>query len=350
MLKLKDISVKAGEFELRNISIDIAKGDYHILLGPSGSGKTILLETIAGFKRPVSGKIFLHDVDITNFKARERKTGLLFQDYALFPHLTVFENIAFSLKIKKTPPDLVRMKVEQMADLMDVKNLLFRATTTLSGGEKQRIALCRILIHEPDILLLDEPLSSVDAELFKTIRNLLKSLNKKGQTILHVTHNYEEAISMATNISVIEKGEIIQTGSAEELLNLPRNSFVATFTGIRNIYPAKLIQQNEPSEKEARINDRISFKVNTNEPDRDCKLYIRSDEILISELKLISSAQNNFCGIIENISRNAIGFELVVNIGIPVEVRLTSSSLNNLGLKEGKEVWISFKASSVKIL
>lgn len=349
MLQLKNIYTRAGEFKLRDISIDIDGGDYHILLGPSGSGKTVLLETIAGFRQPDSGKILLHNKDITNLKARDRKTGLLFQDYALFPHLSVYENIAYSMKIQKVNHAKIREKVEEMAGIMDIKNLLNRETFALSGGEKQRVALSRILVHEPDVLLLDEPLSSVDAELFRTIRQLLRSINKRGQTILHVTHNYEEAVSLANKISVIDKGSIIQTGNADELLNSPKNSFVATFTGIRNIYPVKLVRQPGTDEISAIINGQVRFEVSTSEPEGDYLLYIRSEDISISSEKLLSSARNNFKGIIKNISRTGNGYELVTDIGIPVEIMVTVTSFDELKLTRGKEIWISFKASSVRI-
>ena len=194
MLNLNEVCLKQGKFSLKSISLTVEKGDYFILLGVSGAGKSMILETIAGLLKPVSGTILMNGNNITNAKIQDRKIGLVFQDHAIFPHMTVYENLAFSLHGKKL--DVVQ-KMDQIATVaaqMSITGLLNRKPSTLSGGELQRVALARTLIQNPSLLLLDEPLSSLDVQLKDELRTILRKLNRSGQTIIHVTHDYDEAV------------------------------------------------------------------------------------------------------------------------------------------------------------
>ena len=234
MLRLININRRLGDFALSDINIEISQGEYYVLLGRSGSGKTQLLELIAGLEHPDSGKIMLDDEDITLKRIQDRKVGIVFQDYAVFPHMTVFGNIAYPLKARKEDKKYIVEKVENVATSMNISHLLARSTQKLSGGELQRVALARTLITSPRLLLLDEPLSSLDTSLKDDLKRLLRNLNKNGQTIIHVTHDYGDAISLAKRVGVLHNGKIIQEGSVNEVFNNPSNRFVARYAGIRN--------------------------------------------------------------------------------------------------------------------
>ncbi len=209
MVKLENITYKAGQFTLGPINLELPKGSYAALLGPSGSGKSVMLELIAGLRFPEKGKILIDGVDMTNTPARKRPVGMLFQDYALFPHMTVEENIGFPLSISGADKATVAKETWRIASLFKIEGLLKRAIKDLSGGEKQRCALARAMAHQPSVLLLDEPLSALDEELREEAVKTLAILKKEGQTVLHVTHNRGETDGLATSSLHIRGGKII---------------------------------------------------------------------------------------------------------------------------------------------
>ena len=209
MVKLENITYKAGQFTLGPINLELPKGSYTALLGPSGSGKSVMLELIAGLRFPEKGKILIDGVDMTNTPARKRPVGMLFQDYALFPHMTVEENIGFPLSISGADKATVAKETWRIASLFKIEGLLKRAIQDLSGGEKQRCALARAMAHQPSVLLLDEPLSALDEELREEAVKTLAILKKEGQTVLHVTHNRGETDGLATSSLHIRGGKII---------------------------------------------------------------------------------------------------------------------------------------------
>ncbi|MEZ7873900.1 MAG: ATP-binding cassette domain-containing protein [Bacteroidales bacterium] len=209
MVILENIIYKAGLFTLGPINLELPKGSYTALLGPSGSGKSVMLELIAGLRFPEKGKILIDGVDMTNTPARKRPVGMLFQDYALFPHMTVEENIGFPLSISGADKATVAKETWRIASLFKIEGLLKRAIKDLSGGEKQRCALARAMAHQPSVLLLDEPLSALDEELREEAVKTLAILKKEGQTVLHVTHNRGETDGLATSSLHIRGGKII---------------------------------------------------------------------------------------------------------------------------------------------
>ena len=209
MVKLENITYKAGQFTLGPINLELPKGSYTALLGPSGSGKSVMLELIAGLRFPEKGKILIDGGDMTNTPARKRPVGMLFQDYALFPHMTVEENIGFPLSISGADKAAVAKETARIASLFKIEGLLKRAIKDLSGGEKQRCALARAMAHQPSVLLLDEPLSALDEELREEAVKTLAILKKEGQTVLHVTHNRGETDGLATSSLHIRGGKII---------------------------------------------------------------------------------------------------------------------------------------------
>ena len=235
-LELAGLSKSYGDFRaVAGVDLDIAQGELVVLLGPSGCGKTTTLRMIAGFVPPTAGEIRLGGRDITWQPPWKRNTGLVFQSYALFPHLTVAENVSFGLRMRKLPQDRIGAKVAEVLRLVRLEGLTGRLPRELSGGQQQRVALARALVIEPDILLLDEPLSNLDAKLRHDVRVEIRELQKKlGLTTVMVTHDQEEALTMADRLVVMSNGEVQQVGSQRELYESPANAFVAGFVGRTN--------------------------------------------------------------------------------------------------------------------
>jgi ABC-type sugar transport system ATPase subunit len=246
MLEVRKISCHFGDFSLHDININVNEGEYFILSGPSGAGKTVLFEIIAGIIEPSSGKVILDGKDITHEKIQHRDIGLVFQDGAIFPHLKVKENIAFALKHRGYGDALIFSEVMDIASKLSITHLLNRKPTTLSGGELQRVAIARTLVLKPSCLLLDEPLSSLDIQLREEIRTLLRNLNREGLTILHITHEFNEAYALADRISIMDNGRIVQTGSPDQIYKYPSAPFVARFTGRKNYFSWDKIKQLLP--------------------------------------------------------------------------------------------------------
>lgn len=348
MLEVKNISKHFGEFSIKDISFTVNPSDYFVLLGVSGAGKSILLEIIAGLIHPEKGEIYLNNKNITHQRIQDRKLGLVFQDHAVFPHMTVFENIAYPLRTKGLHKDEIKTKVEKLAETTGINHLLKRYPSTLSGGELQRTALSRTLALEPEILLLDEPLSSLDVQLKREMRSLLRKLNNNGQTIIHVTHDYEEAISLSNRVAVMHNGTIVQEGRTEEVFHHPKSSFVAEFVGVKNFFHAQLISQEPNKSKLARITDKVSFFVLTDCNDCDGTVMIGANEIFLSNSEIDSTALNNFKGKVKEIIPSRIGIDVVIDIGVDIIAEITRSSLQKLNITEGSEICLSFKATSVR--
>lgn len=237
-LQLKNVSKSYdGKNVLSNINLTVDKGKFVSLLGQSGCGKTTLLRIIAGLEKADKGSVLLDGKDITDTPVQLRNTSIVFQNYALFPHMNVFENIAYGLKVKKYNPLLIHDKVNEVLQKVNLLQKAKQNVSLLSGGEQQRVALARAIITEPQIILLDEPLSNLDYSLRLQARNELKRLqNDIGITSIYVTHDQSEALSLSDEISVMDNGFIIQTGSPEEIYHNPSNTFIASFVGRYNIF------------------------------------------------------------------------------------------------------------------
>jgi ABC-type sugar transport system ATPase subunit len=241
MLRLRDIRLTLGGFSLKEISLQVKEGECMVLLGPTGTGKTVLLETIAGMHRIESGSIFIRGREVTRLPPEKRNLGVVYQDYALFPHLTVRRNIAFGLQLRGEPRSRVSKAVEEMGDFLDIGSILDRRPGNLSGGERQRVALARALVLEPYVLLLDEPLSALDRSTRDRLRRELKRIHREiGVTILHITHDLTEAFFLADHLAVMQDGTILQQDTPENVLKRPRNRAVAELLGIENLIPGKI--------------------------------------------------------------------------------------------------------------
>ena len=299
-LELKEIkkSFTEGEAVLDNISLEISKGEFITLLGSSGCGKTTTLRIIAGLEQPDAGSVWLDGREVTGLEPNQRDVNTVFQNYALFPHMNVAENIGYGLKLKNVPKSEIRKKVSQMLELVQLEGYEKRKPSELSGGQKQRVAIARALVNNPEVLLLDEPLGALDLQLRRAMQIELKHLQKKlGITFIYITHDQEEAINMSDRIAVMKDGRIEQIGTPDEIYNHPKTSYVATFVGNANILHgvAESIQGENAFVKIG--NDRVIVKLETSQQDTGVKQYlsagekvtlaVRSENILLQEAAVI---------------------------------------------------------------
>ena len=346
MLNVDNISLQVGNFCLKNVSFTVDAGDYFAILGVSGVGKSLLLETIAGLVTPLSGTITLRGRDITKVHIQRRNISIVYQDSDLFPHLSVYENIAYPLRSTKAKQ--IHETVLRCAETTGIAEKLQRRPATLSGGEYQRATLARSLAADSDIFLLDEPLSSLDAHARSELRSLLRRLNRNGVTVVHVTHDYEEAISLATKIGIMENGGLVQIDTPENIFRHPKSEFVAHFVGTKN-FSRGYIKTVPGKELKQFISNGVPMTCLTDLLDGEAYLMVRSDEITIARSKHASSSQNQFKGTITDIAPGRLGVEITVDAGSPFVSTISSESLKSLKLGIGQSVWISFKASSCKL-
>ncbi len=253
MIRLNNIVVKFGDFTaLHDINVHVKEGEFFTFLGPSGCGKTTTLRTITGFIEPAEGSVVVKDRNITHVRIEDRNIGIVFQSYALFPTMTVYDNIAFGLKVKKMKKPEIDRKVREIAKKVDLSDeQLQKAVSQLSGGQQQRVAIARALVTEPAIICMDEPLSNLDAKLRVQLRNELKKMQKDfGITTIYVTHDQEEALTLSDRIAVFNKGYIEQIGTPNEIYNFSRTEFVCNFIGdinrLSDELTARLVQQGAP--------------------------------------------------------------------------------------------------------
>jgi molybdate/tungstate transport system ATP-binding protein len=347
-LQTEKISKQLEAFALRDISIKVRKGDYYVLLGRSGAGKTQLLELLCGLSTPDEGQVFLDGEEITHKRVQDRNIGLVFQDFALFPHYTVRENIAYHLALKGLEKKETDKQVEEAANDMNISHLLSRRPRYLSSGEKQRVALARTLVTKPEVLLLDEPMASIDASLKDNIRRILRRLNKEGQTIIHVTHDFNEAISLATRVGVIHNGKIIQEGTPSEVFTFPVNRFVARYAGVKNFFRVTIIKSGRSwfgiTEK------RTKLKLLPAEYPVYGILIVSSSEILLSRQGAGGIQLNNLHGVIDDIVPSPTGFEVAVDLGDMVYIDISHREMEDLNFKTGDQVVVSIPPEALRLV
>ncbi len=244
-LKIENVSKTWREFQLKNINLTVENGDYFIILGPTGAGKTLLLETIMGFHKPDNGKIILNQIDVTETPPEKRGIGYVSQNCVLFPHLNVRQNVEFGLKMGKVEKMVRQKAVDTMLESTGLKPFENRYPQTLSGGEKQKVALARVLALNPATILLDEPLSALDAEASKELKRELKRIHKTGKTIIHVTHNQVEGFSLGNKMAVMRSGEVMQSGKTREVFAKPQSEFVARFLGYENVFKVQSVETTD---------------------------------------------------------------------------------------------------------
>lgn len=285
-LELKEIkkSFTEGEAVLDNISLVISKGEFITLLGSSGCGKTTTLRIIAGLEQPDAGSVWLDGREVTGLEPNQRDVNTVFQNYALFPHMNVAENIGYGLKLKKVPKNEIKKKVSQMLELVQLEGYEKRKPSELSGGQKQRVAIARALVNNPKVLLLDEPLGALDLQLRRAMQIELKHLQKKlGITFIYITHDQEEAINMSDRIAVMKDGRIEQIGTPDEIYNHPKTSYVATFVGNANILHG-VVERVQGYNAVVKIgNDRAIVNLGTNQQntEKDSGRQMQNEEITV---------------------------------------------------------------------
>lgn len=349
MIRVENVSNNWGEFSLKDISLNIKEDEYFIILGPTGAGKTLLLEIIAGLHFPKEGKVLIKGNDVTFLNPENRGLGFVYQDFALFPHLNVKKNIEYGLKLRKVPEEEREKKITELVNLLKIKHLLSRDTTTLSGGEKQKVALARALAINPKIILMDEPFSALDENTKSKLISDMKELhNKGGITFVHVTHSQEEAILLADRIGIMMGGTIVQVGTPDDIFYKPITREIAKFVKIENIWEGKVLEKTQ---------DEMTIDVNGKKivalPDHfkvgdGVRLIIRPEDILLG--KGNTSARNEFKGKVLSVVKHGFYYIVRIDCGFEVEAAVTKQSIENLGIKKGKEINIFFKATALQVI
>ncbi|MDA7546336.1 ABC transporter ATP-binding protein [Alphaproteobacteria bacterium] len=353
MAKTNAIEVKnlvktyGNVYALKNVDLNIADGEYFVLLGPSGGGKTTLLRSIGGFIRPDSGSVNIKGQNVDDLPPDRRPTSMVFQGFALFPHMNVSQNIGYGLKLKSIDKNIIENKVNKMMDLVGLKGLSNRMPHELSGGQQQRVQLARALILENDVLLLDEPLSALDAQLRKDMCIELKRLQKTvGISFVHVTHNQEEAMSVADRIAIIADGEMVEQGTPKEIYSNPKNKFTAEFIGEKNIFEGRIKDFNKTKVVVDIDNDNIEIANNNYKVKKNQKvsLSIKSESIQIKKISKTNSkvSNNQIVGKISEITflGQFVRYLVVLNNNQEIQVRSYEEIVN---LKVHDTVSLSWK-------
>ncbi len=347
MIEVSDLLIEIGEFELKRINLFVKEGEYFCILGPTGSGKTILLESIAGIYRPDMGSILINRHNVTDLLPKDRNISVVYQDFMLFPNMNIRDNIGFGLKYKGYEKSVIEDKVEKTAEFLGISHLLDRYPSTLSGGEKQRTAIARAIITEPDLLLLDEPLYALDPGTKARLRQeLLRIHQLKKTTTIHVTHSFEGAFALADRIAIMHGGKIHQVGTPDEVFRKPNSAFVASFVGVENLFHGTSVIKDDQSE--ILINGLII--ISNALKSGNVSVSIRPEDILISKDPIHSSAQNSFSGVLTEITRMRATVNLVIDAVIPFRVVLTKRAYDDMGLYVGSWVYLTFKASATHII
>jgi molybdate/tungstate transport system ATP-binding protein len=347
MIAIKNLKIDLGGFLLQNINLDIGPGEYFIVLGPTGAGKTVLLESIAGLYPVLEGEVWIGDKNITRLSPEKREIGIVYQDQGLFPHLSVEKNIAFGLKMRKCPKNEAKAKMDAIVDVVGVSHLLKRSPTTLSGGEKQKVALARALVTEPKVLLLDEPLSALDPETRERMQEELREIHRRiALIVIHVTHDFEEAIALGHRVAVLNDGRVAQIGTPQEFLRRPSSEFVARFALTRNILSGRVVGVEDG----CTLIDIGGTKLRaTREATGEVRLSLRPEDIFISKEPLQSSARNCFLGLVSDIIDRGSLIYITVNLPPDFTCIVTRQAFDELELRKGIEVWITFKASAIHV-
>lgn len=352
-LTLSGISKDYGDVTaLHPTDLSIQAGEFLTLLGPSGSGKTTLLMAIAGFVDPSAGRMELDGRDITAIAPESRNFGVVFQGYALFPHLTVWENVWFPLRARNISRKAAREAVEEALELMELGSYAQRLPKALSGGQQQRVALARALVFKPELLLLDEPLSALDKSLRKTLQTELKSLHRKlGTTFVYVTHDQEEALSMSDRIAILRDGRIQQLDAPDTLYWKPRSPFVAGFLGRSNFLPGKVVKQEDNlAEVLTDIGTIRASQVERFDTGAKVSVAIRPEKIFVHDAPSDSINQKEGRVVEATFLGTHLDLEIDVS-GAVLSVTVPSGLVEpTADFKPGKQVWLSWSSASALVL
>lgn len=346
-VQVRGVSIRLGEFAVHDATMEVPAGDYFVLLGPTGAGKTVLLECIAGLHRPERGEVLVGGVRINELPPERRNLGYLPQDYALFPHLNVRDNIGFGMALRGRPPREIARKVEELAEMLSITHLLHRSPLRLSGGERQRVALARALAIGPQVLLLDEPLSALDEQTREGLCGELRRMHEAlGTTTVHVSHNFEETLMVADRIGIIHQGRMQQVGAPEEIFRRPASEFVARFVRSDNILRGRAARRDgmltvQVGEKEFRVRGG---------PEGEVLLTIRPEEIAVSRQRPTADAPNVVEGKVSRLVDR--GPMMRVDIEGPVKLiaLLPRPMFRESGLRPGDAVFATFDPAVAYVL
>ena len=323
LIQFKNIvkSYEDGKVVLKGINLDIYENEFVTLLGPSGCGKTTLLRILGGFLNADQGQVIFDGQDITKTPPYKREVNTVFQKYALFPHMNVYDNIAFGLKLKKEPKDIIEQKVKRMLKLVNLEEYADRSVTAMSGGQQQRIAIARALVNEPSVLLLDEPLGALDLKLRKEMQHELKKIQQEvGITFIYVTHDQEEALTMSDKIVVMNEGEIQQIGSPTDIYNEPVNTFVANFIGESNIIEGMMVDDYKVV-FEGRRFDCVDYGFNKNEI---VDVVIRPED-----LDIVPRGEGKLKGVVKSVLFKGVHYETMVETKVGTEITVKMAVSND---------------------
>ncbi|MEN9470280.1 MAG: hypothetical protein RL630_2013 [Verrucomicrobiota bacterium] len=353
MVELRNVTKRFGAYEaLKEASFEIRAGEFMTFLGPSGCGKTTCLRLISGFDTPTSGQILLDGKDVTFEPPYRRDVNQVFQNYALFPHLTIYENIAFGLRMKKIPATQIHERVDRVVNMTSLEEFTARKPAQLSGGQRQRVALARAIICEPKVLLLDEPLSALDAKLRTQMRVELKQLQKKlGITFIFVTHDQEEALTMSDRVAVINAGRVEQIGTVNEIYYKPATRFVASFIGESNIVEAEILRA-EGEFLHCRLEGGLELAVRSAQPPAlsQILLSLRPEKIRLTREN--PGNRNSFPGTIEmEIFKGAVD-ELTISVqgGLQLGAVLANDGQAESDFHEGERIFARIQPEDIHIV
>jgi spermidine/putrescine transport system ATP-binding protein len=355
MVEVRDVTKRFDDFvALDRVSLEIAEGEFMTFLGPSGCGKTTCLRLISGFEQPTSGQILIGGHDVSHDPPYKRNVNQVFQSYALFPHLTVRENIAFGLRMKKMGADKIKEKTEWAIAMTSLQGMEDRKPAQLSGGQRQRVALARAIVCEPQVLLLDEPLSALDAKLRTQMRAELKNLQKRlGITFIFVTHDQEEALSMSDRIAVMNKGKVEQIGTAAEIYHNPRTEFVAGFIGETNIVEAEVLERQDGLIL-CRLEGGLKLWIKESEgarPGSKMLVSVRPEKIRLFRDRP-SAGENVFSSRVSSeVFKGAVDdMTIVTEGGLELSTLLANAGETGLDFHEGEQVWCLIHPNDISLL
>jgi molybdate/tungstate transport system ATP-binding protein len=328
--------------------LTVASGEYFILLGPTGAGKTLLLETIMGFHKPDEGKIFMDETDVTDFPPEKRNIGYVPQHSVLFPHMNVYQNIEFGLKVRHFEQAKRKSIIQDVMNLTSLTSLARHNVDTLSGGERQKLSLARVLAIQPNVILLDEPLTGMDAQTATEFKRELKRIHRAGKTIVHVTHNQMEGFSLGERMAIIRKGQIVQTGKTRDVISRPRDEYVARFLGYENVFRVRL-ERNTDSTSLVRAENAIlevAERVNTAE----CTIAFRPEDLEVNVAEKSATPANFFEGIVVDLTDQGRFVAITFNAGLTLHGVITRSAFVEKPLEIGMKVKLFIEPSRIKVL
>jgi len=344
MIQIDQLCVTLPGFSLDRVSLDIEDGEFFCLLGPTGAGKTLILESVAGIMATAGGRIVVAGRDVTRLPPEQRGVGIVYQDCALFPHLNVAKNIAYGLRYHNGSGTDLQSRCSDLIQRLGLSNLIDRSVTTLSGGEKQRVALARALATAPTVLLLDEPLASLDPGFREEIRELFRSLHQEtGQTVLMVTHDFTDAHSLAGRVAILHDGRIEQTGTVETVFKRPATAFVAEFVGMKNVLPARI------NDSRLHIGDLTLPVPNASS---DVRLaMIRPEHVRLTPMSHHHEFSTDLSGRIVSISNQGVFAELAVEAaGVTFTSVMLTGALLEMDLQPGSPVRLHINPADIHLI